>query len=272
MTEQDWRQAEQSVSDLAAKSSDVVAVQRRLTGESDSVSTELALDAGTCYTLAVAWPTSTPAALRFEHRPVDQAAQTDTPLPGEHRLSGGLDSLVFCSEYTGAVVLSIITQSPAEGSNEGKLEVAFAVGEHAKGPAPAIPPVEAVRGTGWNDCLLDVSGAIAFVGNKYELEPSALPALDEIVAILSSQANVGIPFEVGAHSDSKGSNDYNSKLTQKQAESVRDHLAGLGIRFERMTARGYGEESPIASNETAEGRQQNRRIEFRRTDVCSSGG
>lgn len=67
---------------------------------------------------------------------------------------------------------------------------------------------------------------------------------------------------IGAHSDSSGSDELNLKLSQKRAESVLQYLVGQGVAADKLTAKGYGEANPIASNETKEGRAKNRRVEL----------
>ena len=69
-------------------------------------------------------------------------------------------------------------------------------------------------------------------------------------------------IEIGAYTDDRGSDALNQNLSQKRAESVRSYLLGKGIAADKLTAKGYGEASPIASNDTAEGRAENRRVEF----------
>jgi OmpA-OmpF porin, OOP family len=67
---------------------------------------------------------------------------------------------------------------------------------------------------------------------------------------------------IEGHTDNIGTNEYNQKLSEKRAKSVRQYLIDkFGINGSRLTAVGYGEEKPIASNDTAEGRQTNRRVE-----------
>ena len=73
---------------------------------------------------------------------------------------------------------------------------------------------------------------------------------------------VAVKIEVQAHSDNTGSAGYNKKLSQKRAESVVTYLELKGISSPRLDALGYGEEKPIANNETITGRAQNRRVEF----------
>lgn len=83
--------------------------------------------------------------------------------------------------------------------------------------------------------------------------------LQEVAAFLSKYDDVTINIE--GHTDSQGSAAFNKKLSQQRADSVRDALIAYhGVDADRVTATGYGEEQPIASNETAEGRKQNRRV------------
>ena len=74
----------------------------------------------------------------------------------------------------------------------------------------------------------------------------------------------GRRFQVAGHTDSKGKDDYNMKLSQERAEAVRNYLISKGIAAERLTAKGYGETKPVADNATEEGRTQNRRVELQR--------
>lgn len=75
--------------------------------------------------------------------------------------------------------------------------------------------------------------------------------------------NPGVRIEIASHTDSKGEDDYNLNLSQKRAESVINYLVEKGISKSRLEANGYGEMSPIASNENDTGREQNRRTEFK---------
>jgi OOP family OmpA-OmpF porin len=77
------------------------------------------------------------------------------------------------------------------------------------------------------------------------------------------KANPDVKVEIQGHTDSRGSLALNERLSQQRAEAVRDYLIGQGIAAERLTARGYGPHNPIASNETADGRAQNRRVELK---------
>jgi len=102
--------------------------------------------------------------------------------------------------------------------------------------------------------------------NKADLKPESYPALDEIVRMLNTYPNMSI--ELGAHTDSKGSDKYNMKLSEARAQSVVKYLVEKGIAAERLVAKGYGETAPVAPNEidgkdNPEGREKNRRTEFK---------
>ncbi|MBR9813754.1 OmpA family protein [bacterium] len=95
------------------------------------------------------------------------------------------------------------------------------------------------------------------------LTPNAKVVLDDQVTALKGQPDMTV--EIGGHTDNRGAETYNFGLSVKRAEAVRDYMAEQGIAASRMTARGYGESKPRASNDTAEGRQQNRRVELKVT-------
>ena len=82
-----------------------------------------------------------------------------------------------------------------------------------------------------------------------------------MVSLLKENASMKI--ELSSYTDSKGADDYNKKLSQARAQSVVNYLIGNGIAKDRLIAVGYGEAFPIAGNETEEGRQLNRRTEFK---------
>jgi OOP family OmpA-OmpF porin len=105
---------------------------------------------------------------------------------------------------------------------------------------------------------------VTFATNSADLTPEARTVLDGIA--VKAEANPTLRVEVAGHSDSKGSRDYNLKLSQKRAESVRSYLISKGVAGDRMVAKGYGPDQPVASNDTEEGRAQNRRIQLNRID------
>jgi outer membrane protein OmpA-like peptidoglycan-associated protein len=102
---------------------------------------------------------------------------------------------------------------------------------------------------------------VTFEYNKAEIRPDARTILDQNVQVL--KANPTMKVEIIGHTDSVGSARYNQALSERRAEAVKQYFESQGIASDRMTARGMGESQPIASNETPEGRAENRRVEIR---------
>lgn len=107
--------------------------------------------------------------------------------------------------------------------------------------------------------MITFDSGILFDFDKATLKPVARANLDKLAVILNKYADTDIL--VDGHTDSKGSDEYNLKLSQSRAQSVANYLAGLQVAATRMTIMGYGESRPVADNETEEGRAQNRRVE-----------
>ena len=101
---------------------------------------------------------------------------------------------------------------------------------------------------------------IYFNFDKTTLKEASFPELDRLTDLMTQ--NPGIKIEIIGHTDSKGSDDYNLTLSEGRAESVMQYLLDKGISEDRMKAKGLGETSPISSNDTEEGRAENRRVEF----------
>jgi len=101
---------------------------------------------------------------------------------------------------------------------------------------------------------------IYFDFDKTTLKSESFVELDKVVEFLKNNSTVSI--EISGHTDSKGSDTYNQNLSQGRSQSVVDYLISQGIDTSRLQAQGYGESKPIDSNETEEGRANNRRVEF----------
>lgn len=102
---------------------------------------------------------------------------------------------------------------------------------------------------------------IFFDFDKATLRPESTNELQRLTKLLNDVPTMKI--EISGHTDSKGANDYNLKLSDNRAKAVVDYLIKAGIPANRLVFKGYGEEQPIATNETDEGRQLNRRTEFK---------
>jgi OmpA-OmpF porin, OOP family len=104
---------------------------------------------------------------------------------------------------------------------------------------------------------------LEFATGKSTLLPKSQEQLTNIAAILKAYPNVSL--KLGGYTDNTGSKELNMKLSGERAKSTMAELAKMGISAERLASEGYGPEHPVASNETAEGRQRNRRIDVRVT-------
>jgi OOP family OmpA-OmpF porin len=103
-------------------------------------------------------------------------------------------------------------------------------------------------------------GKILFETGQASIQHDSDAVLDNLTAIAMRCADAQI--EISGHTDSVGSDDTNLELSRRRAEAVAEYLKQAGVAAERVTAVGYGQMHPIASNDTEEGRAQNRRIEF----------
>jgi outer membrane protein OmpA-like peptidoglycan-associated protein len=103
-----------------------------------------------------------------------------------------------------------------------------------------------------NDVLFDF--------NKYTLKPGAREKLAKVAGILLAYPALKVQLE--GHTDSVGSDEYNQKLSEQRAYAVRDYLTSQGVAQTGLSAVGYGKADPVTSNDTAAGRQQNRRVEM----------
>jgi outer membrane protein OmpA-like peptidoglycan-associated protein len=101
---------------------------------------------------------------------------------------------------------------------------------------------------------------ILFAFDKADLTPELQTSLAKIAGILLVYKKSKVLIE--GHTDNKGTKDYNQKLSEKRAENVMNFLVVQGIKADRLKAVGYGQTKPIATNQTKEGRQQNRRVDL----------
>jgi outer membrane protein OmpA-like peptidoglycan-associated protein len=102
---------------------------------------------------------------------------------------------------------------------------------------------------------------IHFEFGKAVIKKQSYTILDQVAATLSQYPEIK-KLQVEGHTDSKGSNKYNQSLSQRRAEAVVAYLVNKGIDKDRLVAKGFGEEKPIASNQTEKGRSVNRRVEM----------
>ena len=118
---------------------------------------------------------------------------------------------------------------------------------------PPIPSIEA------NSLLITLDSGILFDVDKYDVRPEAEVALKNLAVVLK-EADVKA-FQIDGHTDSDASDEHNQVLSENRANAVKNFLAAQGLTAE-ITINGYGESRPIATNDTPEGKQKNRRVEI----------
>jgi outer membrane protein OmpA-like peptidoglycan-associated protein len=106
---------------------------------------------------------------------------------------------------------------------------------------------------------------IFFDTDKYDLKKESYAELNKLVELLKN--NPKLKIEISGHTDNQGSKTHNQELSQNRAKAVYDYLAANGIATTRLTYKGYGDTQPIDTNDTDQGRANNRRTEFKVTAV-----
>jgi outer membrane protein OmpA-like peptidoglycan-associated protein len=120
-----------------------------------------------------------------------------------------------------------------------------------------------------NNITLNMPGAITFAFDSSNLQPQFYPVLDDVASTLAEYNQTVV--EVAGHTDSVGTDAYNQTLSMQRARSVANYLMGKGLMRDRFIVTGAGETRPIASNDSEEGRAQNRRVEITLVPVEGQG-
>jgi outer membrane protein OmpA-like peptidoglycan-associated protein len=107
--------------------------------------------------------------------------------------------------------------------------------------------------------LITFDSGLLFETDKSDLEANTKANLDQLAQTLKKYEDTNILVE--GHTDNTGDDNYNMKLSDQRAESVENYLVTQGVAKTRVTTKGYGESQPVADNNTASGRQANRRVE-----------
>jgi len=102
---------------------------------------------------------------------------------------------------------------------------------------------------------------VFYTSNSYELDNRSIAELNTVIDFMNS--NPGLIIEISGYTDNVGEKNYNIQLSERRAESVNNYLSGNGIDSNRLQYKGYGENKPITTNNTEEGRAQNRRTELK---------
>jgi outer membrane protein OmpA-like peptidoglycan-associated protein len=109
-----------------------------------------------------------------------------------------------------------------------------------------------------------IANGIRFDVNKSSLKPESMGIINEIYELMENHPE--LKFSVEGHTDSDGEDAFNQTLSEARAKTVRDKLVSMGISTDRLSSKGWGETMPVTSNGTAEGKAENRRVEFVKVD------
>jgi len=148
-----------------------------------------------------------------------------------------------------------------EDADKARAAAAKAESEKAELRAQLLAQLNAVLQTQDSARGLIVNMAdVLFDTGRYTLKPATREKLAKISGIVL--AHPGLTLQIEGHTDSVGSDDFNQRLSEQRAGSVLDFLAEQGVPASAMTSHGFGKTQPVASNDTADGRQKNRRVEL----------
>jgi len=123
-----------------------------------------------------------------------------------------------------------------------------------------LPEAEVVHQPGEEGIIVNFSSKVLFAYDKYDLTETSKSTVNDLAVILNKYPDTKLTIQ--GHTDSKGSESYNQLLSERRAGTVAEYLKGQGVVASRITSVGYGETQPVAGNETAEGRSENRRVTF----------
>jgi OOP family OmpA-OmpF porin len=168
---------------------------------------------------------------------------TSDPVTGEYKIV-----LPYGQKYS---VIAIAKNFIAEGGN---IDLTGKVSGYKEitGKELKLAPIKEGTIVSLNNIFFDTG--------KSELRPESAPELDRLVITLNEFPKMTI--EMRGHTDNTGSNEINNKLSQDRADAVREYFISKGIEPDRIASKGFGEAKPVATNDTDEGRQKNRRVEF----------
>ena len=126
--------------------------------------------------------------------------------------------------------------------------------------APPPPPPKPVKAKLVGKKIV-INEKVMFDYNKATIKVESNDLLNEVADIIKKYPTLK-KIAIEGHTDGDGSAKYNKKLSQKRADSVKKFLVAAGVEGERLEATGYGEDKPIADNDSDEGKEKNRRVEF----------
>lgn len=125
-------------------------------------------------------------------------------------------------------------------------------------PPPPPPPPKKAKVVGKK---IEITEKVMFEYNKAEIQEVSNDLLNDVATVLKQHPGI-TKIRIEGHTDSDGSDEYNKTLSQDRADAVMKFLVYAGVEESRMEAVGFGEEKPIAPNDSPEGKEKNRRVEF----------
>jgi len=185
------------------------------------------------------------------------ALSITTPGTVIHYTTDGSTPTADSPTYTGPIPVEKTTTVQAIVVASGAPSSAVSTGAYTIVPPP--PPAPARVAVAKQ--RLELKEVVLFNTGKATIDPRSHSLLDEIAATLKNHPEVK-NVRVEGHTDNTGASAANVKLSQSRAEVVREYLVARGVATERLTAKGYGDKQPVASNKTAAGRTANRRTDF----------
>jgi outer membrane protein OmpA-like peptidoglycan-associated protein len=114
-----------------------------------------------------------------------------------------------------------------------------------------------------DEVLADVFDNLNFEFGKSDIKKDSFPYLDKLADTLNKSK--GWTLEIQGHTDDRGGDDFNMKLSQGRADAVRNYLISKGVLLDSITAKGFGESKPLVPNDSDSNREKNRRVEFKIT-------
>jgi choice-of-anchor C domain-containing protein len=199
-------------------------------------------------------PNRLPAVKPFRISAAGQSADLSFDATGRNARSMGWQKTMWtftAKDATTTLEFRSLTVSPLTGYGAAIDNVAVVPDD-----APPLHVRESAE-----EILVELGSEVLFDTGKSELKPEATQALRGLVGILQKYPNA--PVVIEGHTDSVGSAQSNQVLSENRATAVRQWLAGNGIPASRLSTKGFGATVPVASNDTPEGRQRNRRVEIR---------
>jgi len=167
---------------------------------------------------------------------------------------GVVDSKDMCPDVPGLKALKGCPDTDGDGVADNEDGCPLVPGTGLNGGCPEIEVIHL-------DVMREALYGVFFDNAKSTIKPASFDVLDRVVYVM--QENEYYNLSIEGHTDSDGEASFNQKLSEDRARAVRNYLTSKGIDRTRLTAKGFGETMPIASNDTEDGQAKNRRVEFK---------